>query len=178
VIIRDKRVLGNDSLDMIVLQNFLASADSRIEPTSDFVQVRGNVVLQNGRSPDPVRAITPGADIVYIGNRHGKLLQLSGRQRTLPRVQVCAPKPVWSWVIQSDESGSRAMTPGQRRRPSAIDNGVVRALLDTGCVLWTADTSLNVATTSVWAGHWLGRAPRRNRTGDPILTMDVLCRLS
>ena len=25
----------------------------------------------------------------------------------------------------------------------------------------------------VWGG-----APRRNRTGDPILTMDVLCRLS
>ena len=35
------------------------------------------------------------------------------------------------------------------------------------------------------AGCWtrrellvLGGAPRRNRTGDPILTMDVLCRLS
>ena len=69
--IRDKRVLGNDSLDMIVLQNFLASADSRIEPNSDFLQVRGNVVLQNGRSPDPVRAITPGADIVYNGTGTG-----------------------------------------------------------------------------------------------------------
>jgi hypothetical protein len=35
------------------------------------------------------------------------------------------------------------------------------------------------------AGYWTrpdllvwGGAPRRNRTGDPILTMDVLCRLS
>ena len=51
VIIGDKRVLGNDSLDMIVLQNFLASADSRIEPNSDFVQVRGNVVLETAGVP-------------------------------------------------------------------------------------------------------------------------------
>jgi hypothetical protein len=32
--------------------------------------------------------------------------------------------------------------------------------------------------TSVPAGQSLCGAPRRNRTGDPILTMDVLCRLS
>jgi hypothetical protein len=31
--------------------------------------------------------------------------------------------------------------------------------------------------TSVFTGQ-PGGAPRRNRTGDPILTMDVLCRLS
>lgn len=71
VVIRDNRVLGNDSLGVIVLQNFVASADPRIEPNPDFGQVRGNVVLQNGRSPDPVRAITPGADIVYDGTGTG-----------------------------------------------------------------------------------------------------------
>jgi hypothetical protein len=32
--------------------------------------------------------------------------------------------------------------------------------------------------TSVSAGQCLGGAPRRNRTADTILTMDVLCRLS
>jgi parallel beta-helix repeat protein len=71
VVIRDNRVLGNDSLGVIVLQNFLASEDPRIEPNPDYGQVRGNVVLQNGRSPDPVRAITPGADIVYDGTGTG-----------------------------------------------------------------------------------------------------------
>jgi len=71
VVIRDNRVLGNDSLGVIVLQNFLASADPRIEPNPDFGQVRGNVILQNGHSPDPVRAITPGADIVYDGTGTG-----------------------------------------------------------------------------------------------------------
>jgi len=71
VVVRDNRVLGNDSLGVIVLQNFLASADPRIEPNPDFGQVRGNVVLQNGRSPDPVRAVTPGADLVYDGTGTG-----------------------------------------------------------------------------------------------------------
>jgi hypothetical protein len=45
--------------------------DPRIEPDADFNQVRGNVVLHNGRHPDPVRAITPGADIVYDGTGTG-----------------------------------------------------------------------------------------------------------
>jgi parallel beta-helix repeat protein len=71
VLILGNQVLGNNSLGVIVLQNFLASADPRIEPNPDFGQVRGNVVLQNGRSPDPVRAITPGADIVYDGTGTG-----------------------------------------------------------------------------------------------------------
>jgi parallel beta-helix repeat protein len=71
VAIRDNRVLDNDSLGVIVLQNFLASADPRIEPNPDFGQVRGNVILQNGHNPDPVRAITPGADIVYDGTGTG-----------------------------------------------------------------------------------------------------------
>jgi parallel beta-helix repeat protein len=68
VVIRDNRALGNDSLGVIVLQNFLASADPRIEPNPDLGQVRGNVVLQNGRHPDPARAITPGVDIAYDGS--------------------------------------------------------------------------------------------------------------
>jgi hypothetical protein len=40
-----------------------------------------------------------------------------------------------------------------------------------GCALWTADASPNATTTSVYAGQRLCGAPRRNRTGDPILTM-------
>jgi parallel beta-helix repeat protein len=71
VLIRDNRVLGNDSLGVIVLQNFVAGTDARIEPNPDFGQVRGNVILGNGRHPDPVRAITPGADLVYDGTGTG-----------------------------------------------------------------------------------------------------------
>ena len=71
VVVRHNRVLGNDSLDVIVLQNLFGPVDPRIEPNPDFNQVRGNVILQNGRNPDPVRAITPGADIVYDGTGTG-----------------------------------------------------------------------------------------------------------
>jgi hypothetical protein len=41
-----------------------------------------------------------------------------------------------------------------------------------GWVLRTADASSNTTATSVCAGQRLCGAPRRNRTGDPILTMD------
>jgi parallel beta-helix repeat protein len=71
VVIRDNRVLGNDSLGVAIVQNLLAPADPRIEPNPDFNQVRGNVILHNGQDPDPVRAITPGADIVYDGTGTG-----------------------------------------------------------------------------------------------------------
>jgi parallel beta-helix repeat protein len=67
VVVRHNRVLGNDSLGVIVLQNLFGPIDPRIEPDPDFNQVRGNVILHNGQHPDPVRAITPGADIVYDG---------------------------------------------------------------------------------------------------------------
>ena len=71
VVIRHNRVLGNDSLGVAIVQNLLAPADPRIEPNPDFNEVRGNVILHNGRHPDPVRAITPGADIVYDGTGTG-----------------------------------------------------------------------------------------------------------
>src|SRR4029453_17089521 len=71
VVVRDNRVLGNDSLGVIVLQNFVAGTDARIDPNPDFGQVRGNVILGNGRRPDPVRALTPGADLVYDGTGTG-----------------------------------------------------------------------------------------------------------
>jgi parallel beta-helix repeat protein len=71
VVVRSNRVIGNDSLGVIVLQNLFGPVDPRIEPNADFNQVRGNVILHNGRNPDPVRAITPGADIVYDGTGTG-----------------------------------------------------------------------------------------------------------
>jgi parallel beta-helix repeat protein len=71
VLVRHNRVIGNDSLGVIVLQNLFGPIDPRIEPDPDSNQVRGNVVLHNGQHPDPVRAITPGADIVYDGTGTG-----------------------------------------------------------------------------------------------------------
>ena len=71
VVVRSTRVLGNDSLGVIVLRTLFGPVDPRIEPDPDFNQVRGNVILNNGQSPDPVRAITPGADIVYDGTGTG-----------------------------------------------------------------------------------------------------------
>src|SRR5215216_2394046 len=52
------------------------------------------------------------------------------------------------------------------RRPT------VRPHPSLGCVLWTVDDSANATTTSACAGQSLCGAPRRNRTGDPILTME------
>jgi parallel beta-helix repeat protein len=71
IVIRHNRVIGNDSLGVAIVQNPLAASDPRIEPNPDFNEVRGNVIRQNGRHPDPVRAITPGADIVYDGTGSG-----------------------------------------------------------------------------------------------------------
>lgn len=67
VLIRGNHVIGNDSLGVAILQNPFAPLDPRLEPFPDENRVRKNVILRNGRSPDPVRAITPGADIVYDG---------------------------------------------------------------------------------------------------------------
>jgi len=45
--------------------------DPRIEPNPDRNEVRRNVILQNGRSPDSVRALSPGVDIAYDGTGVG-----------------------------------------------------------------------------------------------------------
>jgi len=71
VVVRANTIIANDSFGVTIAQNFLASADPRMEPNSDFNEVRSNVVLRNGAHPDPIRAITPGADIVYDGTGVG-----------------------------------------------------------------------------------------------------------
>jgi parallel beta-helix repeat protein len=71
VVIRNNRVIGNDSLGVAIVQNQFAPGDPRVEINPDFNKVLRNVILQNGRSPDPVRAITPGVDIVYDGSGTG-----------------------------------------------------------------------------------------------------------
>ncbi len=68
VVIRDTVVNGHDSVGVAIIQNPFAGFVPRIEPNPDFNLVTSNVILQNGKSPDPLRAITPGADIVYDGS--------------------------------------------------------------------------------------------------------------
>src|SRR6266508_5168791 len=73
---------------------------------------------------------------------------------------------------------SRWRMPWNRQQPwpqlptSTDRQPTVRSHPDMGCVLRPVHASLNAAMTSVCAGHRLGGAPRRNRTGDPILTME------
>jgi len=71
VVIRNNRVIGNHSLGVAIIQNPFAPFDPRIEPNPDGNEVSDNVILQNGGNPDPVRATTPGVDIVYDGTGVG-----------------------------------------------------------------------------------------------------------
>jgi parallel beta-helix repeat protein len=71
VVIRDNVVNQNDSLGIAILANPFAALDPRLEPFPDDNEVHNNVILQNGHSPDPERAQTPGADIVYDGTGTG-----------------------------------------------------------------------------------------------------------
>ncbi len=66
VVIRDNVVNGNDSVGIALVDDPFAPFDPRIDPLVNLNEVRGNVVLQNGKSPDPDRALTPGADLVYL----------------------------------------------------------------------------------------------------------------
>lgn len=71
VVIRDNVVNQNDSLGVAILANPFAGLDPRLEPNPDNNEVRGNVILQNGRSPDTERLQTPGVDILYDGSGTG-----------------------------------------------------------------------------------------------------------
>jgi parallel beta-helix repeat-containing protein len=71
VLITNNKVIGNDSLGVAIIQNPFGGLDPRIEPNPDRNKVRRNVILQNGRSPDPVRALSPGVDIAYDGTGVG-----------------------------------------------------------------------------------------------------------
>ena len=69
VIIKDNVVMQNDSLGIGIIENPFAPLDPRIEPFPDNNQARHNTVLQNGKRPDPLRALYPGADIIFVTSR-------------------------------------------------------------------------------------------------------------
>jgi parallel beta-helix repeat protein len=84
VVIRDNVVNQNDSLGVAILANPFASLDPRLEPNPDGNEVAGNVILRNGGSPDPERAQTPGADIVYDGSGTGNCFSRNRFQTEFP----------------------------------------------------------------------------------------------
>jgi len=71
VVIAGNSVVGNDSVGVGIVQSPFGPLDPRLEVNPDGNAVRGNRILHNGGNPDPVRATTPGADIVYDGTGTG-----------------------------------------------------------------------------------------------------------
>lgn len=66
VTIEHNFILGNDSFGFASIGNFNVAFDPRIEPFNDDLVVRNNFFSNNGANPDPLRALTPGVDIVFI----------------------------------------------------------------------------------------------------------------
>jgi parallel beta-helix repeat protein len=66
VVIRNNNVNRNDSVGIASIGNPFFLFDPRIDKFVDGLEVRDNVVQKNGRNPDPDRALTPGADIVFV----------------------------------------------------------------------------------------------------------------
>ncbi len=66
VLIEQNRITGNDSFGVALVGNPFFLFDPRIEPFVDDNEVRDNVITDNGASPDPLRATTPGVDIVFV----------------------------------------------------------------------------------------------------------------
>jgi hypothetical protein len=80
--------------------------------------------------------------------------------------------PLSSRVTSTARAREQGNDAGQSYRQHGRDGRPTRPHPNKGCVLWTEDASPNAMTTSVSAGQHLYGAPRRNRTGDPILTME------
>ena len=62
-------ILGNDSFGVASFASPFARLDPRSDPFVDAQSVKRNVILLNGHDPDPLRAATPGADIVFVPDR-------------------------------------------------------------------------------------------------------------
>jgi parallel beta-helix repeat protein len=66
VTVRNNEITGNDSFGIASIGNPFAFADPRIEPFVDDLVVADNTLVGNGSNPDPLRAFTPGADIIFL----------------------------------------------------------------------------------------------------------------
>jgi parallel beta-helix repeat protein len=68
VVVSNNDIAGNDSFGIASVSNPFSVLDPRLKPFVDGLVVRENVILRNGRNPDPFRALTPGADIVFAAD--------------------------------------------------------------------------------------------------------------
>jgi parallel beta-helix repeat protein len=69
--IRANLVAGNDSGGITIIALPFPNPDPRVDPSPDNVEVRRNVAVLNGRSPDVLRSPFPGADLIYDGSGSG-----------------------------------------------------------------------------------------------------------
>jgi parallel beta-helix repeat protein len=71
VLVRENRVVGNDSGGIAVIALPFPNPDPRVDPFPDGNEARANVALANGTNPDPLRSPFPGADLIYDGSGSG-----------------------------------------------------------------------------------------------------------
>jgi parallel beta-helix repeat protein len=73
IVISNNQVFNNKTVGIGVVQFPAAAAqtDPRIDPVPDRNQVRNNIALQNGSSPDPKSAPAPGSDLGWDGSGAG-----------------------------------------------------------------------------------------------------------
>jgi parallel beta-helix repeat protein len=66
-IVRDNKVVGNNSVGIAVVQlsPALASLDPRIDPFPDYNEIIDNGVIENGRNPDPKLGPFPPSDLIW-----------------------------------------------------------------------------------------------------------------
>ena len=67
VMVKDNRVVGNNSVGIAVAQlsPVLASLDLRIDPFPDYNEIIDNVVMENGSNPDSRIAPFPPSDLIW-----------------------------------------------------------------------------------------------------------------
>jgi parallel beta-helix repeat protein len=84
VLVRENRVIGNDTAGIGVIALQFPNPDPRVDPEPDGVVVRDNVALRNGLEPDTLRSPFPGADLVYDGSGAGNCFAGNVFQTSLP----------------------------------------------------------------------------------------------
>jgi parallel beta-helix repeat protein len=84
VLVRENRVVGNDTAGIGVIAIPFPNPDPRVDPEPDGVEVRGNVALRNGLAPDLLRSPFPGADLIYDGSGAGNCFAGNVFQTSVP----------------------------------------------------------------------------------------------
>ena len=89
-------VTGNDSAGILIAQlpPDAAALDPRIDPFPDHNEIRNNVTLENGASPDPKIAPLPGADLLWDTSGSGNCWAGNTAESSFPDpLPRCGGKP-------------------------------------------------------------------------------------